>query len=102
MRVYNTNIASKYAAKDKVSFVHLNPVFDADAFNLRPISPDIVTMGLRNVEDIFTPLNFARFAAGHADIKALEVYLDQAMRDMMLVAREKRGSGYKVRWDHHG
>lgn len=100
MRVYNKNIASKYDAKDKVSFVHLNPVFDAATFDLRPISPDIVTMGLRNVQDIFTPLNFARFAAGHADIKALEIYQDQAMRDMILDAREKRG--YQGKWVHSG
>ncbi len=101
MHVYHKNIASKFDLKDQVSFVHLNPVFDADAFNLRPLSPDIVTMGLRNAEDIFTPLNFARFAAGHADIKALEIYLDQAMHDMMSVAREKRASN-QMGWDHNG
>jgi len=92
MRVYNKNIAAKNDAKNKVSFVHLNPVFDATTFDLRPISPDIVTMGLRNVQDIFTPLNFARFAAGHSDIKALESYLDQAVGDMMLVSRKKMRS----------
>lgn len=102
MEIYNKNISSKYEAEERVSFLHLNPVFDASSFDLRPISPDIVTMGLRNVEDIFTALNFARFAAGHADIEALEVYLDQAMDEMMSDARKKRDASYQFKRVENG
>ena len=97
MQVYHKNISPKISAQDRVSILHLNPVFDASSFDLRPISPEIVTMGLRNVQVIFTALNFARFAAGHADIKALDRYLDQAMDQMMSDARKKRNANNQVK-----
>jgi len=48
----------------KVSLVQCNPVFDADSYSLRLISPLIPTVGVRDAEDLPTSLGFARFAEG--------------------------------------
>ncbi|APR80109.1 Hypothetical protein A7982_05456 [Minicystis rosea] len=57
------------------SIVHLNPVFDADGYAPRALSPAVPTVGLRDAEDIPTMIGFARFAAGEASLDDLETYL---------------------------
>ncbi|MFT3768960.1 MAG: hypothetical protein QM820_26265 [Minicystis sp.] len=55
--------------------VHLNPVFDAEGYAPRALSPAVPTVGLRDAEDIPTMIGFARFAAGDASLADLEGYL---------------------------
>jgi hypothetical protein len=55
--------------------VHLNPVFDAEGYAPRPLSPAAPTVGLRDAEDLPTMLGFARFAAGAASLSDLLAYL---------------------------
>ena len=59
----------------RTSIVHCNPVFDPDDFTLRPLSPLVPTVGLRDAEDLPTMLGFARFAEGTLPLSDLEAYL---------------------------
>ena len=60
---------------ERTSIVHCNPVFDPDDFTLRPLSPFVPTVGLRDAEDLPTMLGFARFAEGTLPLADLEAYL---------------------------
>ena len=62
------------------SIVHVNPVFDAEHYSPRTIGPAIPTVGLRDAEDLFTMLGFARFADGTAPLSDLEEYLAQRVK----------------------
>jgi hypothetical protein len=57
------------------SIVHLNPVFDAEGYAPRALTPAVPTVGLREAEDLPTMVGFARFAAGDASLAELEGYL---------------------------
>jgi hypothetical protein len=59
-----------------VALVHLSPVYDASAYTTKSIHPAMVTLGIRDVENIPTLLTFARFAAGSADLSELQRYLE--------------------------
>ncbi len=59
----------------KVAIIHCNPVFNADDFTLKPISPLVPTVGLRDAEDLPVMLEFARFAVGAEPLAELENYL---------------------------
>ena len=56
--------------------IHVNPVFDADHFSPRTLGPPILTVGLRDAEDLATMLGFARFASGAAPMDELEQFLE--------------------------
>jgi len=58
-----------------VSIVHLNPVFNAESFEPKRLSPLIPTIGVRDAEDLFTALSFADFASGEGSLEALEAHL---------------------------
>ncbi len=60
----------------KISILHCNPVFNADDFSVRAISPVIPTVGLRDAEDLSTVLGFAQFADGKSSLAELEQYLE--------------------------
>lgn len=65
------------------SIVHCNPVFNSDDFSLRSLSSNVPTLGLRNVEDLPTVLNFARFASGSTSLSELEEYLKKRVQIML-------------------
>lgn len=60
-----------------ISFVHVNPVFDAENLAPRPLGDTMPTVGLRDAEDLLTTLGYARFAEGVATLRELERYLGQ-------------------------
>ncbi len=60
--------------------LHVNPVYDADGFAPRSLSPDVPTLGIRDGEDIATLVAFARFARGAASLAELEAHLDARVR----------------------
>jgi len=66
---------SKLDPARRTSVIHCNPVFDPDDFTLRPLSPLVPTVGLRDAEDLPTMLGFARFAEGTLPLADLESYL---------------------------
>jgi hypothetical protein len=59
----------------KISIVHFNPVFNADNYQLKHLSPLIPTVGIREAEDLPILLEFARFSEGNGTLSALEDYL---------------------------
>ena len=71
LRVYQ----SKFNRDGKTSIIHFNPVYNAEDFSLKTISPLIPTIGLREAEDLPVVLRFARFAEGKSTLSELEDYL---------------------------
>lgn len=69
LRVFRSHI------DPSVSILHCNPVFNADDFSVRALSPAVPTVGLRDAEDLPTVLGFARFADGQSSLAELEQYL---------------------------
>jgi hypothetical protein len=56
--------------------VHANPVFDANDFSPRALTPSVPTIGIRDASDLPTMLAFARFAAVDAGLDGLHEFLD--------------------------
>jgi len=69
------------------SVVHLNPVYDADGFDVRRLAPTVPTAGLRDAEDLPALVGFARFADGRTDLGELTAYL--AVRTERFLKEEK-------------
>ncbi|TQV88009.1 hypothetical protein [Aliikangiella coralliicola] len=63
--------------KANTSIVHLNPVYDANSFNVKGLGGGITSVGIRNAEDIAITLEYCRFADGRATIDFLENYVYQ-------------------------
>jgi len=87
LRVYR----SKLDPEGKTSIVHCNPVFNADDFSLKSISPLVPTVGLRDAEDLPVAVEFSRFAQGSATLAELETYL--ATRSQHLLADNLSSAG---------
>jgi hypothetical protein len=79
LRVYRT----KLDHSRKTSIIHCNPVFNADSYSLRIVSPYIPTIGLRDAEDLPIMLGFARLAEGSSTLSELESYLQQRVQDFL-------------------
>lgn len=56
--------------------VHANPVFDANDFSPRALTPSVPTIGIRDADDLPTMLAFARFAAVDAGLEGLHEFLE--------------------------
>jgi len=79
LRVYR----QKLDPQGKTSIIHLNPVFNADNYSLKYLSPLIPTVGIREAEDLPVVLEFARFAEGNGTLKELEDYLCDRVRELL-------------------
>jgi hypothetical protein len=79
LRVYY----EKIDLQRRVSIVHFNPVFNANDYELKQISPLVPTIGIREAEDLPTVLAFVRFADGRGSLAELEAYLLQRSRDIL-------------------
>ncbi|GAA4969251.1 hypothetical protein HD597_008745 [Nonomuraea thailandensis] len=65
----------------EVGIVHLNPVFDAERFEVRRLAPVVPTAGVRDAEDLPALVELARFAEGRTGLAELRAYLeDRAAR----------------------
>ncbi|MCG5219814.1 hypothetical protein [Streptosporangium sp. KLBMP 9127] len=65
----------------KVGIVHLNPVYDAERFEVRRLSPAVPTAGIRDAEDLPALVELAAFAEGRTGLDELRAYLeDRAAR----------------------
>lgn len=60
--------------------VHANPVFDADDFAPRALTPRVPTIGIRDASDLPTMLSFARFVTDDAALRGLEAFLEERVR----------------------
>lgn len=65
----------KIDPQHRVSLVHCNPVFNANDYTLKEISPLVPSIGIREAEDLPTILQFACFADGRNSLAQLEAYL---------------------------
>jgi hypothetical protein len=81
LRIYRT----KLDKLRKTAIIYCNPVFNADSFSLRTLSPHISTVGLRDAEDLPTMLGFARFADGNSSLFELEAYLAERVRQFLSI-----------------
>ncbi len=73
--------------------IHVNPVFDAEAYAPQVLGESLPTVGLYNAEDLMTMLGFARFAAGFAPLEELESYLAARVSEFLNGPLEARGGG---------
>jgi hypothetical protein len=65
------------------SIIHLNPVFSSRDYAVRPLSPLVPTLGVRDAEDVPTLLGFAAFADGTAPLAELERYLTGKVAELL-------------------
>lgn len=61
----------------RVAITHLNPVYDADGFDVRRLDPAVPTAGVRAAEDLPALVELARFAEGRAGFGELRGYLEE-------------------------
>jgi hypothetical protein len=71
LRVWHTRLDPHQAT----SVVHLNPVYDADTFDVRRLDTSVATVGVRDAEDVAALVELARFATGDADFDELRTHL---------------------------
>ncbi|MDQ0943995.1 hypothetical protein [Streptomyces sp. V1I1] len=55
------------------SVVHVNPVYDADGFDVRRLAPSVPTAGIRDAEDLAALVEIAQFAEGRTG-EALRIF----------------------------
>ncbi|MFG2005999.1 hypothetical protein ACGFNU_43300 [Spirillospora sp. NPDC048911] len=61
----------------RVAVTHLNPVYDADDFDVRRLAPTVPTAGIRDAEDLPALVELARFAEGRVGLAELRAHLDE-------------------------
>ncbi|WP_395110792.1 hypothetical protein [Actinomadura sp. SCN-SB] len=61
----------------RVSIAHLNPVYDAEDFDVRRLAPGVPAAGIRDAEDLPALVELARFAEGRAGIDEVRAYLGE-------------------------
>ena len=67
----------------RTTVTHLNPVYEADGFDVRRLSANVPTVGVRDAEDVPALVELARFAEGRSGFDELGRYLAQR-RDAFL------------------
>ncbi|MEE4594337.1 hypothetical protein V2J94_21010 [Streptomyces sp. DSM 41524] len=79
LRVWRTRLDPGH----RTGVVHLNPVYDAEGFDVRRLAPGVPTAGVRDAEDLPTLVEFARFAEGRTDLAELRAHLDARVRHFL-------------------
>jgi hypothetical protein len=59
----------------RTSVVHLNPVYDADDFDVRRLAPGVPTAGVRDAEDLPALVELAQFSQGRTGLAELRAHL---------------------------
>ncbi|MFJ8646517.1 hypothetical protein ACIRNI_10385 [Streptomyces sp. NPDC093546] len=83
LRVWRTRLDPER----RTSVVHLNPVYDADGFDVRRLAPSVPTAGIRDAEDLPALVEVAQFAEGRTGLAELRAYFDRRV-ELFLRARE--------------
>lgn len=78
-----TAYRSRINTTGDTEFYHLNPVFDVNHFAPRALGDAIITVGLRDAEDLATVLSFARLASNQANVGQIEDYLATCSRNTL-------------------
>ncbi|MFF4242476.1 hypothetical protein ACFYYL_41970 [Actinomadura geliboluensis] len=78
LRVWRTRLdpGHRVAPGQRTLIVHLNPVYDAEGFEVRRLAPAVPTAGIRDAENLATLVELARFAEGRVGLAKLRAHLD--------------------------
>lgn len=78
LRIWQTRLdpGHRLAPGQRVMIVQLNPVYDADDFDVRRLAPAVPTAGIRDAEDLPALVELARFAEGRVGLDRLRAHLD--------------------------
>ncbi|WP_106400155.1 hypothetical protein [Actinocorallia populi] len=79
LRVWRTRLDPARAC----AIVHLNPVYDAAAFDVRRLSPTVPTAGIRDAENLVALVELAGFAEGRTGLAELRAHLDRRVADFL-------------------
>ncbi|BBA95824.1 hypothetical protein RVR_838 [Actinacidiphila reveromycinica] len=79
LRVWRTRIDPA----GRAGVVHLNPVYDADGFDVRRLSPAVPTAGIRDAEDLPALVELAAFATGRTGMARLRAHLDTRIAEFL-------------------
>ncbi|MFD4951758.1 hypothetical protein [Streptomyces sp. NPDC058451] len=60
----------------RTGVIHLNPVYDAEDFDVRRLAARVPTAGIRDAEDLPALVEIAQFAEGRTGLADLTAYLD--------------------------
>lgn len=72
----------------RTAVVHVNPVYDADGFDVRRLAPSVPTAGIRDAEDLPSLVEIARFSEGRTGPAALHAYLDRRVARFVTAGQE--------------
>jgi len=70
-KLWKENLCNKKTSR----VLHLNPCYNAENFDVKKLSNEIMTVGIRDVEDLPTLLEYSHFADGEASLAKLEAFL---------------------------
>jgi hypothetical protein len=87
LRVWRTRLD----AERRTSVVHVNPVYDADGFDVQRLAPSVPTAGIRDAEDLPALVEIAQFAEGRTGLADLQAYLDRRVE--LFLRSTKRAKG---------
>ncbi|MDT7847762.1 hypothetical protein [Streptomyces justiciae] len=89
LRVWRTRLDPER----RTSVVHLNPVYDADDFDVRRLAPSVPTAGVRDAEDLPALVEIAQFAEGRTGLAELTAYLDARAERLLAVPGQRTATG---------
>ncbi|MFF9864240.1 hypothetical protein ACF1G0_02245 [Streptomyces sp. NPDC013953] len=87
LRVWRTRLD----AERRTSVVHVNPVYDAEGFDVRRLAPSVPTAGIRDAEDLPALVEIAQFAEGRTGLSDLQAYLDRRVELFLRDTRRTNG-----------
>ncbi|GHI21427.1 hypothetical protein Shyd_27980 [Streptomyces hydrogenans] len=79
LRVWRTRLDPER----RTAVVHVNPVYDAGAFDVRRLGPSVPAVGIRDAEDLPALVEIAGFAEGRTGLTELRAYLDRRVADFL-------------------
>lgn len=80
LRVWRTRLDRER----RTTVTHLNPVYDADGFDVRRLAASVPTAGIRDAEDLPALVEIAQFAEGRTGLAELQAYLDRRIEGFLL------------------
>ncbi|MER8230630.1 hypothetical protein [Streptomyces sp. NPDC094049] len=88
LRVWRTRLDPER----RTGVVHLNPVYDAEGFDVRALAPGVPVAGIRDAEDLAALVEIAQFAEGRTGFGELRAYLDRRVELFLTAADAGAGA----------
>ncbi|MCM2391061.1 hypothetical protein [Streptomyces albipurpureus] len=96
LRVWRTRLDPER----RTSIVHLNPVYDAEGFDVRRLAPSVPTAGIRDAEDLAALVEIAQFTEGRTGLPELLAYLDRRTERFLTAQKADRKADRKALQQH--